>query len=253
MNNKVKTNNGKAWNSLYSGDYHSGGTFLPSWGLHSSGSDLTPKLLTITGKSVLEIGCGIGESVPFVAKKNPKEYVGIDISQNGINEAKRKYGNKEISFQTADMSKDFAFPENTFDEVFSVYGIGWSENIEKTLSEIFKVLKPGGTFTFSWDHYLVRVVDEQEGRVVFQSSYNQEKPTVRFNWNQTGYNIQSFQAKPSTWFELLRKTGFEVTAFHEITTNSDKEKKHVFSSTYSKNKSKMIPFTLVMQAKKPVK
>ncbi len=252
MKNKVKTNNTKAWNSLYEGEYHSGGTFLPAWGIHSSGSDLTSNLLTITGKSVLEIGCGIGESVPFIIKKSPKTYIGIDISQNAISEANKKYSSKEFSFQIADMSKKLSYSENTFDEAFSIYGIGWSENIEKTLKEIFRVLKPGGRFTFSWDHYLVRVVDEQNGKIIFQNSYNQDKPTVRYNWNQTGYNIQSFQAKPSTWFQILRKVGFEVTEFHEISTNNDKEKKHIFSNTYSINKSRMIPFTLVMQVKKPI-
>jgi ubiquinone/menaquinone biosynthesis C-methylase UbiE len=248
----VKTNNAKAWDLLYGDIYQSGGTFLPSWGIHASGSNLTSQLLTIKDKSLLEIGCGIGESVPYILSKKPAAYVGIDISPNAVNYAAKKYKDEHVNFISADMSKELTFADNTFDEVFSVYGIGWSQNMEKTLSEIFRTLKPGGAFTFSWDHYLVRVIEEQGNKITFQNSYNQENPTIRFNWNQTGYNIQSFQAKPSTWFQLLQKAGFEVTAFYEIAPKNYKEKQHVFSNTYSRNKAKVVPFTIVMQAKKPL-
>jgi hypothetical protein len=92
--------------------------------------------------------------------------------------------------------------------------------------------------------------EEKENKVIFQNSYNKDTPTVRFNWNQTGYNIKSFQAKPSTWFQLLKKIGFEITAFYEISPKKDQKKDHNFSNVYSSNKALIIPFTIVMQAKK---
>ncbi|MEY4602457.1 MAG: hypothetical protein RL292_398 [Candidatus Parcubacteria bacterium] len=253
MDNKIiETENSKAWETLYLRQYSSGGTFLPAWGVYSSGSELTQDLLKLEGNRVLEIGCGIGESIPYVLQNKPLQYIGLDFSEHALEQAKGKNQSEEVSFVQVDMSKELPFDEKYFDEIFSVYAIGWSQDIKKSLSEIYRILKPGGTFTFSWDHYLARVVDEEGGKIVFQKSYNVEEPTVRHDWNHTGHDIQSMQAKPSTWFQLLRGAGFEVTFFHEIAVSGNIDEKHVFSNTYSENRSKIIPFSILMQAKKPL-
>jgi ubiquinone/menaquinone biosynthesis C-methylase UbiE len=246
-----ETENAKAWETLYSRHYASGGTFLPAWGLYSSGSELTEKLLKLDGE-ILEIACGVGESVPYVVDHRPLHYTGLDFSKHALEQAQKSYQLENVSFIQADMSKDLPLDSDSFDEIFSVYGIGWSQNIKKTFSEIYRILKSGGTFTFSWDHYLARVVDEQDGKIFFSRSYNIEEPTIHRDWNHTGHDIQSMQEKPSTWFQLLREAGFEVSAFHEITVSAHIEKEHVFSNTYSENRSKIIPFSIVMQAKKHI-
>lgn len=246
----METENHKAWETLYSRDYVSGGTFLPAWGLYSSGSELTKNLLNITGNKILEIACGVGESIPYILQNKPSQYIGIDFSEHALEKAKKKYESGEISFVHTDMSKELPLDSDFFDEIFSVYGIGWSQAITKTLSEIYRVLKSGGTFTFSWDHYLARVIEEQDEKIIFKKSYNTEEPTIRHDWNHTGHDIQSMQAKPSTWFQLLREADFQVTTFYEIETPPHKKIEHVFSDTYSENRSRMIPFTILMQAKK---
>lgn len=250
-NNIVETENSKAWEALYSRQYSSGGTFLPAWGVYSSGSELTQHLLKIKNNRVLEIGCGIGESVPYVLQNKPLQYIGLDFSGHALEQAKASNQSEEVSFVQVDMSKELPFDREYFDEIFSVYAIGWSQDIKKSLFEIYRILKPGGTFTFSWDHYLARVVGEEEGKIVFQKSYNLEEPTVRQDWNHTGYTIQSIQAQPSTWFQLLREAGFEVLFFDELAVSGNINKTHVFSNTYSESRSKIIPFGIVMQAKKP--
>lgn len=250
MTQNIKTNNHKAWESLYCGAYASGGSFLPAWGVHGSGKNLTDTLLRPHNKTILEIGCGTGESVEYLKDKRVKHYTGIDISEAAIVKARSRHHENNISFLKMDMSKPLLFKDASFDEVFSIYGIGWSKNIQKTLSEIYRVLKPGGIFTFSWDHYLARVIEERDGKIFFQNSYNTERPTIRYNWNQTGYNIQSFQARPSTWFALLQKIGFHVTAFYEIDSSKDTEKQHMFSNTYSITKLQYVPSTIIFQTKK---
>lgn len=253
MNDQIiETENSKAWEVLYSKEYFSGGTFLPAWGPYASGSELTQDLLRIEGSRVLEIGCGIGESVPYVLQNKPLEYIGLDFSKHALEQAKNDNKSEEVLFVQVDMSKELPFDEGYFSEIFSVYAIGWSQDIKKTLSEVYRILKPGGTFTFSWDHYLARVVTEEGEKIVFQKSYNIEEPTVRQDWNHTGHDIQSIQAKPSTWFTWLRNAGFEITTFHEIAAPENVNEKHVFSDTYSKKRSKIIPFSIIMQAKKPL-
>src|SRR3989338_10068947 len=107
MNRRVKTNNQKAWEQTYADAYSSGGTFLPAWGVRASGSELTSSLLSLKGKRVLEIGCGIGESLPFIQKQKPAAYVGMDISRNAIAAARKQYTCSTVSFLVADMTKVF--------------------------------------------------------------------------------------------------------------------------------------------------
>lgn len=250
MKNNIKTNNLKAWESLYGNNYLSGGTNLPAWGIYSSGTELSNKLLRIKGHQLLELACGLGDSLKYILTKDPKSYVGIDISSTALKCANKNYQKDNISFIQTDISNALPFPNESFDEVFSVYGLGWSKNIKYTLSEIYRILKPGGTLTFSWDHYLARIVEEHNGKLVINNSYNEEQPTIRFNWNQTGYNIQTFQATPSKWFQLLQSAGFTVTAFYELSASKNKSQEHVFSKTYSASRANKIPFTIVLQAKK---
>ena len=250
MKNNIKTNNSKAWESLYENNYLSGGTNLPAWGIYSSGTELSNKLLKIRGHQLLELACGPGDSLKYILTKNPKSYVGLDISNVALVSAKRNYQKDNVSFIQGDISNNLPFLDKSFDEVFSVYGLGWSKNIKHTLSEIYRILKTGGTLTFSCDHYLARILGEHDGKLIINNSYNEEQPTIRFNWNQTGYNIQTFQATPSKWFQLLQSVGFTVTAFYELSASKNKSQEHVFSKTYSANRANMIPFSIVLQAKK---
>ena len=43
-------------------------------------------------------------------------------------------------------------PKEYFDIVYSIYALGWTSNLRKTLELIYSYLKPGGSFIFSWEH-----------------------------------------------------------------------------------------------------
>jgi SAM-dependent methyltransferase len=218
--------------------------------VHASGQKHTTKLLHLIGNDILEIGCGRGESVPYVITKNPKQYVGVDFSKTALEPAQQTYHTSTTTFVQADMNKKMPFPDAVFDEIFSIYGLGWSRDILKTLSEIYRLLKPGGRFTFSWDHYLARCVEEKNGDIILARSYLTPQPTIRYNWNQSGHNIRTFQAPPSVWFNLLRAAGFSISAFEEVGFTTTAPTRHSFSTTYSTTRAALVPFTVIMQGTK---
>ena len=100
-------------------------------------------------KSILDIATGTGDLAILSSKANPERIVGIDISQNmlnvGIEKVKKKGLEKLITLQQED-SEDLSFEDNTFDLAMVAFGVRNFENLEKGLSEIKRVLKPGGTF-----------------------------------------------------------------------------------------------------------
>ncbi len=61
--------------------------------------------LDIKGKTILDVGCGLGDLVPFLNEKTNGDftYVGIDIADKLIEDAGKKFGNEKIKFITGDV------------------------------------------------------------------------------------------------------------------------------------------------------
>ncbi len=99
--------------------------------------------------NLLDVGIGGGRTTNFLISRC-KKYTGIDYSQAFINSCKIKFPEANIlNCDARDLSQ---FSENNFEFVnFSFNGIDYVniEGREKIFSEIYRVLKPGGTFFFS--------------------------------------------------------------------------------------------------------
>ncbi|NAS29580.1 bifunctional demethylmenaquinone methyltransferase/2-methoxy-6-polyprenyl-1,4-benzoquinol methylase UbiE [Flavobacteriaceae bacterium R38] len=99
--------------------------------------------------SILDIATGTGDLAINLVKTGAKKIVGLDISPGMLEVGKQKVIdaklNNVISMIIGD-SEQLPFEENTFDAVTVAFGVRNFENLEKGLSEIYKVLKPGGTF-----------------------------------------------------------------------------------------------------------
>lgn len=103
----------------------------------------------LSGKSVLDLGCGGGRTTKYLLEY-AGNYVGVDYSEAMIAVCKSRY--PEASFMVADARDLSRFESGAFDFVlFSFNGIDYMDHHGRieTLSEIRRVLKPGGVFVFS--------------------------------------------------------------------------------------------------------
>lgn len=100
------------------------------------------------GKDVLEIGCGIGTDGHEFAR-NGARYVGIDLSPNSIKLSKERFElfNANAAFRVVNAEEGLPFPDDSFDHVYSFGVIHHTPNPENITKEIYRVLRPGGTFT----------------------------------------------------------------------------------------------------------
>ena len=99
------------------------------------------------GLKVLEIGCGIGtDGRQFT--KNGAIYNGINIDQGSVDIAREAFN--IFRLKGGDINKmnaeNMKFEHNTFDHIYSYGVIHHTTNPSKIVSEIYRVLKPGGTF-----------------------------------------------------------------------------------------------------------
>tara|TARA_X000001036_G_scaffold401251_1_gene406231 strand:- start:746 stop:1489 length:744 start_codon:yes stop_codon:yes gene_type:complete len=97
---------------------------------------------------ILDYGCGVGSFAEKISKFKPEKIFGIDISEVSIDKANKRA--KELNFEakfSVDNCEKTKFEDNTFD---LVYGSGIIHHLEteKSLNEIYRILKPGGDFVF---------------------------------------------------------------------------------------------------------
>ncbi len=98
---------------------------------------------------LLDIATGTGDLAINLVQTGAKKIVGLDISPGMLEVGKKKVLAKQME-KTIEMiegdSENLPFEDNTFDAVTVAFGVRNFETLEKGLSEIYRVLKPTGTF-----------------------------------------------------------------------------------------------------------
>lgn len=97
-----------------------------------------------SGKSVLDIGCGIGMDTFRMAKRG-MQVTGIDLTEVAIKTAKRRFEKQgiEANFEVGDAT-DLRFSDESFDYVYSFGVLHHTQDTEKSIQEVYRVLKKGG-------------------------------------------------------------------------------------------------------------
>jgi demethylmenaquinone methyltransferase/2-methoxy-6-polyprenyl-1,4-benzoquinol methylase len=98
-------------------------------------------------KQIVDIATGTGDFALEALALKPDRIVGVDISAGmlkmGKQKMKRKGVDHIIDMQMGDSEK-LLFEDNTFDAAIVAFGVRNFENMEKGLSDMYRVLKPGG-------------------------------------------------------------------------------------------------------------
>jgi SAM-dependent methyltransferase len=93
------------------------------------------------GKKVLEIGCGTGSDLLQFAKHGALA-TGVDLTTKHVELARKRVGDLAIVYQ-AD-ARHLPFEDASFDYIYSHGVLHHSDEPEKIVREMFRVLRPGG-------------------------------------------------------------------------------------------------------------
>jgi SAM-dependent methyltransferase len=225
-----------------------GKTALPEYGPFAFTEEKLNLFDDVSGKKVLDIGCGSGHSLQYMGNRGAKELWGLDLTTKQIEAANRLLQNQhaKVSLVESPMEENPGLPSHYFDIVYSIYALGWTINLEQTLTHVYNYLKPGGVFIFSWEHPIHDRLVYEDSTFKFKKSYNLEGPEYNEAWHNT---VIIHHRKLSTYINTLIQTGFTIAKIIDDVALPDKASEDP-AKWYSTQRAQFVPATFIIKASK---
>lgn len=244
----ILAQNKSSWNTM--ADSWFGTTALPTYGCLCPNEDELHLFSDLSGKKVLDIGCGSGHSLKWCGDHGSAELWGLDISERQLENAGKHLRDNAYNPRLfcSPMEHNPGLPQGYFDVVYSIYAIGWTMDLQGTFNLIASYLKPGGAFIFSWDHPLMHCVEAKDGQLILSGSYYETEP---FSYFQRENPVTLLNRRLSDYINALSTAGFAVERVVEETDRTILERDVEFSSDYySPSRAKRFPLSIIVKARK---
>jgi ubiquinone/menaquinone biosynthesis C-methylase UbiE len=110
-------------------------------------------LPALTGKRVLDLGCGYGWFSRWARAQGAARVLGIDVSQRMLERAHAHAGDPGIEYVRADLQA-YDYPAAQFEVAYSSLALHYLEQLERVLHGVQRALVADGSFVFSVEHPL---------------------------------------------------------------------------------------------------
>ena len=133
----------------------------------------TASAVDLTGRKLLEIGCGRGGGLSYVHRYlRPAEATGVDLNAEAIEFCSATY--PDIGFYVMD-AQHLSFADASFDAVLNVESSHRYPDFARFAREVYRVLTPGGSFLYTDFRYtsFVPAVEETLAAVGFETVRNE--------------------------------------------------------------------------------
>jgi len=222
------------------------------WGFGLSKESELSVLGNVSGKAILELGCG-GAQCSVSLSRHHAFCIGLDVSRNQLQFARELVELLDVDIPLVLANgEDLPFSDSCFDIVFCVFGAIGFIDARRSFKEVFRVLRPGGLFAFSWYHPFFDCFPRKgENQLKVIKSYFDRSSLVEHKKKIDGTVITyiEFHHTLSDYFDMLTQAGFTIIGL--IEPESPKEDAPTTWSEAPLYKIRMIPSTIVLKARKP--
>jgi len=105
----------------------------------------------LSGKSILDLGCGFGDFARYARSEGAQWVTAVDVSEKMISEAKRLTRDDQITYMRCSI-EDYAPDAESFEIVVSSMALHYISDYAAVVRQVFFGLVPGGKFVFSVEH-----------------------------------------------------------------------------------------------------
>lgn len=230
-----------------------GGTALPEYGPLAPTEDTLKLLDDAALTRVLELGCGSGHSLRYLAKRGAQELWGIDLSPVQIAfaaETLQPFAPR-VRLIESPMEVDPGVPAGHFDLVFSIYGLGWTTDLRATMTLVARYLRPGGCFLLSGEHPAYGCLQWNGAAYAIAEPYCVEGPQEHASWK--GVPIVTHRRTLATFIGETLRAGLQLEALIEtpLETAAATDEHIDPARWYSVPRARAMPTTFIIKARKP--
>ncbi|KAK9459079.1 S-adenosyl-L-methionine-dependent methyltransferase [Lipomyces oligophaga] len=163
------------------------------------------------GMKVLDVGCGVGGPAQQIARFTEAHITGLNNNDYQVERATEYAKKAGLSDYLNFVKGDFMqmdFPNETFDAVYAIEATVHAPKLEGVYGEIYRVLKPGGTFAvYEW---------------VMTDKYDETIPLHR----EISYGIEIGDGIPKMYKvdvarDALKTVGFEILHEEDLAAKGD--------------------------------
>ena len=171
---------------------------------------------------ILDIATGTADFAIEAMSLKPEQVIGVDISEGMLEVGKQKISKKQlqevIQLELGD-SENLRFEDNIFDAVIVAFGVRNYEHLEKGLSEMFRVTKPGGHVMIIEYSKPQRFPVKQLYNFYFKSILPNIGKYVSKDDAAYTYLPESVEAFPDgkDFLSILKKVGYKETKWIPLT------------------------------------
>ena len=186
----------------------------------------------IHGKSILDIGCGMGQHTKRYSEMGAESVMGIDISEKMLEYAKEHNDAEIITYQLLAM-EDIETIGRKFDLITSSLVFDYVEDFDGLMQKIYNLMEEGAEFVFSMSHPIVTAWDgtydrytrTETGERLYANLRNYCVEGLRkVDWVINGY--ECYHRTVSTIINALIKAGFIIEECQEAHISDDMRRQY---------------------------
>ncbi|CNH77442.1 class I SAM-dependent methyltransferase [Yersinia pekkanenii] len=172
----------------------------------------------LSGRKVVDLGCGYGWFSRYARSQGATEVLGLDVSERMLNRANEMTTDQNIIYRKGDL-EHLCLPPQMYHLAYSSLTLHYIKALPTLLTTIYQSLVPGGSFIFSAEHPIY-TAPRQPGWLIADdglkswpvNSYQAEGERIT-NWLAEGVIKQ--HRTLGTYINLLIKKGFIITHLEE--------------------------------------
>ena len=181
------------------------------------------QLAPFSPKEILDVATGTGDFAIQTAKMlRPVRLVGADISEGMMNVGREKVAREQldgiITFAKEDCMH-LSYPDESFDAVTAAFGIRNFADLDQGLSEMCRVLRPGGHLSVVELTHPTRFPIKQLFKIYSHTILPAYGRLVSKDKRAYSYLTATIEAFPQgeAMMDILRKAGFKSASFKRLT------------------------------------
>ena len=186
-----------------------------TWGVWGTPESAVNVLPDVTGKDVVELGCGTAYVGARLKRRGARRVVGVDITPAQLTSAQRLNRQTGLGLLLVEANAEVVpLRDESFDLVVSEYGASIWCDPYKWIPEAARLLRGGGELVFLRNSTLSMLCMPDTGKVA-ETLQRPQRGMNRLDWTDDDPGVE-FHLGAGDMIRLLRANGFEVLDLVEL-------------------------------------